>query len=517
MHEAASTISKQPKELLNKLVIGLLFLTFLLSMIAGVASGYRLIFGMLLVIGMFAIILLRFSKTAVFFIAMYFPFEEIILKFLPVSDNIYSYLRFGGEILIYSLFLAVIVRKIWTRSLKATPLDVPLVLFVGVSLISAAVNYTSFTEVAVFLRAILRYAFLFYAVANLDFSEKFIKRLITALIIIGLIQVSIGAAQVIIGDPVNDLLAPRATDLTIAGQTKTFITDQRELGSMYGTTGDTLHLALFLMVALALSTTKAFFSEGYKRTWLFGLSLIFFASIAYTFSRGSLIAAIIVISVVLLLRQKKLMFVGICISGLLVLNFIPAQEISSENYKESSQVLQSPLTDFTQIFTNRYVKVASGNRLFIVNEATADVMKNKPLIGFGPIHGQEAKYRFLGDVYWISILFKLGILGLLAFAFIFYKIFQMAWFIGKRSHEQSSQVLALSFFAILAGIVFLNLIAPVSEIRILSIYFWLFAGLLASKLRQFAEKEKIDNKDESVHKVAVRRKKVVDVKQPAAL
>ena len=178
MHQAASTISKQPKELVNKLVIGLLLLTFLLSMIAGVASDYRLIFGLLLAMGVFAIILLRFSRTAVFFIAIYFPFEEIILKFLPVPDSIYSYLRFGGEILIYSLFLAVIARKIWTRSLKATPLDVPLVLFVGVSLVSALVNNTGFSEVGLFLRAILRYAFLFYAVANLDFSDKFIKRLI---------------------------------------------------------------------------------------------------------------------------------------------------------------------------------------------------------------------------------------------------------------------------------------------------------------------------------------------------
>ncbi len=90
MHEVTSTISKKPKELLNKLVMGLLFLTFLLSMIAGAASSYRLIFGLLLVMGMFAIILLRFSKTAVFFIAIYFPFEEIILKFLPVPDSIYS-------------------------------------------------------------------------------------------------------------------------------------------------------------------------------------------------------------------------------------------------------------------------------------------------------------------------------------------------------------------------------------------------------------------------------------------
>ncbi len=510
MHQAASTISKQPKELVNKLVIGLLLLTFLLSMIAGVASDYRLIFGLLLAMGVFAIILLRFSRTAVFFIAIYFPFEEIILKFLPVPDSIYSYLRFGGEILIYSLFLAVIARKIWTRSLKATPLDVPLVLFVGVSLVSALVNNTGFSEVGLFLRAILRYAFLFYAVANLDFSDKFIKRLITALIIIGLIQVSIGAAQVVIGAPINDLLAPRATDLTIAGQSKGFnvLAGQREMGSMYGTTGDTVSLALFLMITLSLSAVIAFYSDQTRRLWLMIASAIFLAGIAYTFSRGSFIAAIIVIGVILLLRQRKVLFVATCISGLLILNLIPAQEISSEDYKYSDQVRQSPLTDFSQIFTNRYKKAASGDRLLIVNEASADVLTNKPLIGFGPTRGQDAKYRFLGDVYWVNILYKIGIFGLIAFAFIFFKFGYVAWRLSRNTQSQYTRLTAQIFLPIMVGIAVHNFLIPVSEIRISSIYFWLFAGLMVSRMLNPEEKEDKQGKP-VVQKVRIRQEQPV--------
>ena len=40
----------------------------------------------------------------IYFLTGYVAFEEFILKFLPVSDAIYSYLRFFGEMLIYAAF-----------------------------------------------------------------------------------------------------------------------------------------------------------------------------------------------------------------------------------------------------------------------------------------------------------------------------------------------------------------------------------------------------------------------------
>ena len=40
----------------------------------------------------------------IYFLTGYVAFEEFILKFLPVSDTLYSYLRFVGEILIYVAF-----------------------------------------------------------------------------------------------------------------------------------------------------------------------------------------------------------------------------------------------------------------------------------------------------------------------------------------------------------------------------------------------------------------------------
>jgi len=45
---------------------------------------------------------LKITRT-LFILVLFVPFEVLILKYLPVSDTIYGYLRFAVEVIIYLL------------------------------------------------------------------------------------------------------------------------------------------------------------------------------------------------------------------------------------------------------------------------------------------------------------------------------------------------------------------------------------------------------------------------------
>ncbi len=69
-------------------------------------------------------------KRVVLFLAFFIPFEEFVLKFIPVSDEIYSFLRYGSEILLLMTLIALIMKKITEREhFVKTVADVPVLIF----------------------------------------------------------------------------------------------------------------------------------------------------------------------------------------------------------------------------------------------------------------------------------------------------------------------------------------------------------------------------------------------------
>jgi len=504
---------------LNKLILVLLLHVAVISVFTGFAVGYKFIIGSALVLAILTALLLRYAEIGVFFIAIYFPFEEVILKFLPVSDQIFSNLRFGGEFLVYALFIAVVIRKLLRRQkVEGTPLDIALLLFVGVSVVSALVNNTSLIQISLFLRAILRYAFLFYAVANLGLSNDYVKKLVAALIVVGLVQVAIGFAQVTIGGPVNNFLKPRTSTLPVYGTTRYNKLDDnsREQGSIYGTAGDTISLSLFLMVTLALSTSLAFFTKNSYRFWLIFASLAFTLAIIYTYSRGTFLSVLFLLAVVLSIRRKKLLLLATVIASFIFLTLAPANTIVTANNNPGNQTKQSPIADFTQMFTNRYQTGASkAGRLYITRTASSEVLAKSAVLGFGPEY-DVGWIKLLRDVYWIFILYKIGLAGLAAFVYLFFRLGQIAWYVYNKSTEQMPRIIALSYLALLGGVSLHNFFISVSEIRTVSLYFWLFAGLLAAYWNEMSrEKPEEEGKQPLSREVSIRPIEILRERRPA--
>src|SRR4051812_26129668 len=125
-------------------------------------------------------------SNLIFLLAIYIPFEAMFLKYLPVSDKIYSLLRFVPEVLIYLLLIVNILQNLYHRQwISRTPIDTVLLLFVFSATISIVINSAPLVLSIIGMRPLLRYVALFYVASNIDISNVKIKRLVIVLILIG--------------------------------------------------------------------------------------------------------------------------------------------------------------------------------------------------------------------------------------------------------------------------------------------------------------------------------------------
>ena len=131
-----------------------------------------------------------------YFLTGYFAFEEFVLKFLPVSDSVYSYLRFLGEILIYAAFGRLVFHKLYKGiPFVKTPIDLPVIGFYVVVFLSIVINRSPLIGSLYNIRPFARYIVLFYLIVNSPLSKQRITTLLRIILGIGIIQIGIGLVQ----------------------------------------------------------------------------------------------------------------------------------------------------------------------------------------------------------------------------------------------------------------------------------------------------------------------------------
>ncbi|MFM7824209.1 MAG: hypothetical protein ACKPB3_10590, partial [Bacteroidota bacterium] len=118
---------------------------------------------------------MKFRLTwAIYFLFLFVPFEVILLKYLPVSDRIYGLLLFAVEVFIYLLAGLVLFRFLASRKLPiGTPIDKPLWIFIGYSLVITVVNQAPMLQSFIGLRVLLRYVPLFYVLCFIQTGSNF--------------------------------------------------------------------------------------------------------------------------------------------------------------------------------------------------------------------------------------------------------------------------------------------------------------------------------------------------------
>jgi hypothetical protein len=442
-----------------------------------------------------AVLVVTRPRYVVLGLTLFMPFEDIILKFLPVSDTVYSASRFLSEATIYTAF-AVLVAYHIVRGipLRRTPIDLPLVLFGIAAGLSLVVNHSPLFGSLVNLRPFLRYIVFFYFVVNTDLSEAQIATVIRVILATMGVQIAIGFVQWVGGDPVTNLFLPRASTLDIEGQGKTFalLNQGREIGSIFGTLGDTVIFGVFLVIGLII------FVCGRPKLRLPDLLVVvvFLAAISLSYCRAAVFGALFGLFIWYRVRAswlRAILLGGILIvaGGLALVTLISLPG----GYANPRFVQESAIGNLTGVFSSQYIQVAEKQRLGALIGNVPTVLVNRPILGYGPDEDSAidrlnaSQHSFLlkvwskdgfKDVYWVAMLTFYGLAGLAAIIAMFTRLYQAAWRSYKRPAIPLEGYLGQVVICLIAATSVLLFFNGTVEFRAYGFTFWLLCALLLS-------------------------------------
>lgn len=461
----------------------------------------------------------RFS-TLIILLAAYMPFENMILKYLPVPDSVYGFLRFGSEVVIYFLFIIMLMSNgLRGRLLLRTPIDRSLLSFLAIAVFSMFWNHAPIAASLIGMRDLMRYVFLFYIVANIDFPSSSVRRLIYVLIMIAGFQGILVAYQHFFG--IDQIWYPRATTLNIAGHSTTFklLKDTyqggRELGSGIGTFGDTVPMGNFMLYMVAIFAACFCGLLPMKRdTWM--LFSVFYVLAIFalfcSYSRISILLGIILVPLVYFLAGRMKAFTPIVLGAFFLILVIigykavtPAQSLKS-SYINPKFEYANPIENVMQAFTDQYVsRSSSSSRGFIIENVIIPMLKSTNFVGYGPdpetslmklaTRDLPANIPFenvmnVADVYWLSIFTCYGLIGGLLFISILITLFLVSMRVYRKSDDTYYKIIAVAFAASIIIAFPYTIIIRTFVFRIYAFYFWFFAGLMAQEYRRIRQREK---------------------------
>ncbi len=429
----------------------------------------------------------------IYFLTGYFAFEEFVLKFLPVSDAVYSYFRFLGEIFIYVAFGKLVLNKLYKGiPFVKTPIDFPIIGFYLVVFLSMVINRSPLMGSLYNIRPLARYIVLFYLIVNSPLSKQRIDTLIKIILCIGVVQIGIGMIQWVGGPTIYDLFLPRESTLEVAGFTKEYrlLEIGREIGSIYGTLGDTVIYGVFMIVILVVFLSRVKRLE-YLNLLAIGILLMF---IARSYSRAATFSALLACVVWFFFQYGWKKTLRLSLAVLLVFGILLAIVNPFElEYINPRKARVGLVGNVTGVFSGSYVKVAQKQRLGAILGNVPTVLANKPILGYGADQNttidrlNKSKRSFLfkvlskkgfKDVYWVAILCFYGVLGLGLFAFIFYRLFFASLRLYKRATNRITKEMALVMLCLVVVTVFLLFFNRTLEFRGYGFYFWMCAGIL---------------------------------------
>lgn len=456
---------------------------------------------------------LKFSySSAIILLAFYVPFEVLLLKYLPVSEKVYSLLRFAPEVIIYLLLTVKLIQNLYHRHwLSKTPIDKLLIIFIISAIISIIINSAPIILSFIGLRTLLRYVALYYLVSCIDFSTQKIKRLIVGLILIGGIQGFLAAYQHYFG--LSTWFYPRATDLEIAGvqsQYRILVSGWhggREQGAGIGTFGDSVLLAIFLLFIAVLAhgyLLKIDIKSFRFRMFVYCIFFLTLYSLFLTYSRASALFGIITVPVMLFMegKIKKLFFLCTLFTILIasILFEMATESPTNITYFNPRTNYINPIDNITNVFSKSYVQNnMRHSRGWVIVEIGGGLIKSFSLFGYGPAGdvslgrmvkediGSKIPFSNLGiinDVFWVALLSYYGFVGVIIYFFILWKIYRASTFVYKNSVVSLYSMIGLCMAVIIIFTLPYTFIIRTFLFRSFGFYFWLLAGFVAAEYRR---------------------------------
>ncbi len=450
----------------------------------------------------FVVLAIRRPFWVLMFLAVYLPFETVILKYSP--SELFVFLRYASEGLIY-LLAAVVLIKMAAGSIKPrhSLIDLPFILFL-IALVASAIINTVPPAIAILgARQILRFILIFFVAYYLRPPRAYIQSLTIMLFCVVIFQSLLGIAQRAVGEPLDRFLLPSETytvrDITVSAAVEQFW----EPGSrVFGTLGRYDRLGGFLYFFLLLVTGFLYpsFFRKHRRA-LFALFLIGIAALIFTYSRSSWFAFLIGFLFVSLwaFRDRRVAWAF----GAAVIAFTLYVSVSGLNVRNITEARGQTLAErFYETFSYaRWRGEYYGlGRLFWMAQTPLTVVPASPMFGFGPGQfgggavaalGNTRVYEQLGlpfgvfgtegsiDNNWFALWGETGTIGLILFLWMYLALFRRSIRVFRSAKDPFARALAIGYAAAMIGVAFNAFLATSFEIRTLAFYLWLYGGFVA--------------------------------------
>ncbi|MFH1030356.1 MAG: O-antigen ligase family protein [bacterium] len=448
---------------------------------------------------------LLLTEAIVAFLIVYIPFEPFLLKF--TNDSIYPFLNYATEIIILILFFTVLTAHFLNREkFIKTPIDIPLAVFIAITFISSLVNRAPLFLWIIGLRQIFRYTLLYYIIVYSRFSKEMAKRLVILLLTLLLLQSTIALAQAFIGKRADEFLLPGAKREFAGIVSPAYVYQFWSSGQrVFSTMGRYDRLGTFICFMLILAA--GIFYEVKKITdkkKLLALMILPFAALIFTYSRMSWLGFILGLIFINVAVKKNKKFIIVSSVLFLICTVYLFIYVKSNNIKVSSISDNASMTIPSRIlslFSFEELKISYNGygRLYFFVNTPKKVVSKYPFfgVGFGQ-YGSGVAYAFqnkkvydeLGlpfgienrqgqiDNNWMSLWGEGGTLGLIAFIGIILSLFLFSWRLYQTVDDDFIKGIALGFLGIVIAVSFQACLGPYFEVRTLSFYFWLMAGVV---------------------------------------
>jgi hypothetical protein len=432
----------------------------------------------------------RIALRIVYFLTLYLPLEDFLLKWVPVSYPVYLALRqIPDALVLVAAGIAVGARTFTTARFRIVgrAADVCLVLFVASSFTSVFIQNGNLLTAVLNLKALLRYVLIVFVLLNVRVGRAEVYTFFRLVYISLGIQFLVSTIQLVAPYEIDAIFLPRVEDTEVAGtQFQSTAIKEVERGYTSGTMTNTISYGGFLLVGLATYVTRFTENKRLVAYWSMVLVTLFLAFMSG--SRGVTIATVLLVMTDHYLKgeTQKVLWIGVATLPLLFPILVFAGVDPTDNY-------------FFEIFSGAYVDKAMEQRLgivllvlphFLAGLSAADILFG--LSADRAILDQFVSDMFdipallvqeiatIEDVYWVALLIYYGVIGFALIAGFFSSVFRHVRTVLRTASGALETRVARIALLLFTVAIPLNFLAQFLETRQFSFYFWLFIGIALS-------------------------------------
>lgn len=342
---------------------------------------------------------------------------------------------------------------------KWTPIEYPLLFFIGISLFLLLFNSTNMQIGIEGFRAVVEYMLWFFVIMQLLRTPTGAKRILYLLVLVGTILGLHGIYQYVTHVPVPLTWIDRA-EMGVSSRAFAIMGNPNALASLQ---------VLFIPVSVSL----VFYERKLIKKIIFSITaLIMTACLVFTLTRSAWIAFALALMIFVFSLNKKLFIpftIVFIVAASAVAIFIPS-------VRNRIVYLISP---------EYFISSSKGGRIFRWKKGLKLLLEDNPWlgVGFGRFGGAVAANNKMPgtiymDNYYIKCVVETGFIGLSAFLLLIYNV--IIWSIRTILNLGKSRYgyLAKGIFAGLCGVLFHAFAENVFEVPAVTVYFWIMTAIM---------------------------------------